>query len=301
MSDGLVQGTDAHSDHRNELMQAAVDLTEPPVRVRSRMLACQNQYGEADRLLVLEVEASEGVHASQRDEVFLSIGDENRKLTYRQRQELTFDKGQAVFDGSRLNGAEIDELSDERLSRYAELLGDFDPKKLLRDRGLLDRTGSVTIAAYLLFGFAPTTAAPPSVCPRPPVSTALTAARAGVSSCSTTSEAKADPHGDRPGAGGDPGRTTATSGIGIRSVPRNAARSRGCVDRGRRQRGRASFVQSGRRSHPRGCVRRSDRVESPGRFPGLVDPVDPRHIEPFRSQSQDRSRVRRYAIRSGAR
>lgn len=281
ISEGLVEGTDAHSDHRNELMQAAVDLTEPPVRVRSRMLACENQHGDADRLLVIEVEASEGVHANQRDEVFLRIADENRKLTYRQRQELIFDKGQAVFDGSRLNDAEIAELSDEQLSRYAELLGHSDPKKLLRDRGLLDRTGRVTIAAYLLFGVVPQQRLPQAYvrvlryrgtdrgagagqqllhdhrC-EGPIPMAIDLALAAIRDVQPQRQALAS------------GRFRGTP-----LVPEDAW-TEGVVNAVVHR----SYSLAG--DHIRVDVF-DDRIEieSPGRFPGLVDPVDPRHISRF--------------------
>src|SRR5436309_1861728 len=73
LADGQVQGTDADPRRRNELMQAAVDLTEPPVRARSRFVACINRQGAADHLLVVEVEPSTIVHTNQRDEVFLRV------------------------------------------------------------------------------------------------------------------------------------------------------------------------------------------------------------------------------------
>lgn len=34
------------------------------------------------------------MHTNVRDQVFLRVGDENRRLTFVQRQELTFDRGQ---------------------------------------------------------------------------------------------------------------------------------------------------------------------------------------------------------------
>jgi len=48
------------------------------------------------------------VHANVGDEVFLRVGDENRRLTFAQRQELTFDRGQDAY-GARPTAALIGE------------------------------------------------------------------------------------------------------------------------------------------------------------------------------------------------
>src|SRR2546421_8411773 len=68
--DGRVEGTDGQPQHRNELMQAAIDHTEPSVRARSMLVECRNQHGEADHLLVLDIGPSDLVHATVRDEVY---------------------------------------------------------------------------------------------------------------------------------------------------------------------------------------------------------------------------------------
>ncbi|HEY7200610.1 MAG TPA: ATP-binding protein, partial [Candidatus Dormibacteraeota bacterium] len=98
--DGRVEGTDAHPQHRNELMQTAIDQTEPAVRIRSTLVECRNDRGQPDHLLVIDVAPSDTVHATARDEVFLRVGDENRRLSFAQRQELVYDKGHAHFDGT---------------------------------------------------------------------------------------------------------------------------------------------------------------------------------------------------------
>jgi len=158
--DGRVEGTDAHPQHRNELMQAAIDQTEPPVRVRSTLVDCRNDRGEADHLLVIDVEPSDTVHATARDEVFLRVGDENRRLSFAQRQELVYDKGHAHFDGTPVADVSEDDLDPNALDELAEALGTADHRRLLHARGLLTRGGAVTAAAYLLFGRTPQDAFP---------------------------------------------------------------------------------------------------------------------------------------------
>jgi ATP-dependent DNA helicase RecG len=147
---GKVEGTDRLPDKRNDQMQASIDFCEPPVRVRQRILDCENERGEPDHLLVIEVESSDVVHANKRDEVFLRVGDENRRLTFRQRQELLYDKGQASYEARPLQGASLDELEMTLVEQYANALRAPDAVRLLQARGLADKR-TLTIAGCLLF------------------------------------------------------------------------------------------------------------------------------------------------------
>src|SRR5256885_12185988 len=71
--DGRVEGTDGQPQHRNALMQAAVDQSEPPVRARPTLVPCRNHRGQDDHLLLLDVAASDVVHATVRDEAVLLV------------------------------------------------------------------------------------------------------------------------------------------------------------------------------------------------------------------------------------
>src|SRR5712691_10245017 len=155
LGDGKVEGTDSDPARCNALLQAAVDFTVPPVRARSKLVRCTNEDGQADHLIVLEIEPSDVVHANHRDEAFLRVGDENRKLSYRQRQELIFDKGQAVFEATPVPEADAGELRSDLLIQYARAVGHSDPDRLLVARGLAKTDGRVTVAGYLLFASNP--------------------------------------------------------------------------------------------------------------------------------------------------
>jgi ATP-dependent DNA helicase RecG len=160
ISEGRVEGTDGQPQHRNGLMQAAVDHTEPPVRARSMLVECRASRGDADHLLVLDVAPSELVHATVRDEVYLRVGDENRRLAFGQRQELAYDKGQSHFDASPVHGRSLDDLDPAMLAELRTAVGAPDAHRLLQARGLLTRAEAVTAAAYLLFGRTPQDAFP---------------------------------------------------------------------------------------------------------------------------------------------
>ncbi len=153
LCDGRVEGTRADPRHRNALMQAVVDFTTPPVRARHALHACKNQHGARDDLLVFEIEPGTRLHATARDEVFLRVGDETRKLTYAQRRELTFDKGEAAYE-TEPSGVDVSEVDNKLLTSYANRVQHPDPFRLLRARGLADGD-MLSIAGCLLFAHNP--------------------------------------------------------------------------------------------------------------------------------------------------
>ncbi len=146
LHDGRVEGVSRLGRGINELQQAAMDRTVPTVAATSRLLPC----GGGEHLLVFEIRPAAGVvHANVRDEVFLRVGDENRRLTFAQRQELSFDRGRDAYE-ARPSGAWIGDVDDGLLAHYVDLTGAADPSRLLDARGLAD--GAVlTVAGCLLF------------------------------------------------------------------------------------------------------------------------------------------------------
>jgi ATP-dependent DNA helicase RecG len=154
LHDGKVEGVDANPARLNDQMQANVDFCVPPVRVRGRLADCINDAGKEDRLLAFEVSSSELVHANQRDEVFLRVGDENRRLSFAQRQELLYDKGQASYEARALPDATFDGLDRGLLEEYVAAVGATDGRRLLRARGL-STDGELTVAGCLLFASFP--------------------------------------------------------------------------------------------------------------------------------------------------
>jgi ATP-dependent DNA helicase RecG len=154
LHDGSVEGVAGNARRLNDQMQANIDFCVPPVRARSRLVPCLNEQGEEDKLLAIEISSSESVHANQKDEVFLRIGDENRRLSFAQRQELLYDKGQASYETRAVATATFDHLDEGLLQNYADALGARDSMRLLRARGLSTET-ELTIAGCLLFAEAP--------------------------------------------------------------------------------------------------------------------------------------------------
>ncbi|MET0306353.1 MAG: ATP-binding protein [Solirubrobacterales bacterium] len=153
LADGEVEGTSGNLERRNTQFQANIDFCVPPLRAKNRLIDCVDKEGEPNELLAIEVEPSDSVHANQKDEVYLRVGDENRKLNFAQRRELLFDKGQASYEASP-SGASMDTVDRPLLKGYAVAVSAPDPERLLHGRGLAN-DGELTIAGCLLFAEAP--------------------------------------------------------------------------------------------------------------------------------------------------
>lgn len=82
--------------------------------------------GDADHLLVFEIAPSDTVHATVRDEVYLRVEDENRRLSFSHRQELLYDRSRLSPDvGSvqlTLLAEPVDRELEARLPQYARAI-----------------------------------------------------------------------------------------------------------------------------------------------------------------------------------
>lgn len=154
VSNGRVLGTKASPARVNALVQAPFDLTVPVVRHRVERVPCVNDAGDDDELLAIWVEPAEQVHSTNRDEVYLRVGDETRRLSFDQRRELLFDKGQAAYEAQGVAGTSLDDVDMEHAREYAKALRHPDVARLFVARGLSDGV-ALTVAGALLFTPAP--------------------------------------------------------------------------------------------------------------------------------------------------
>ncbi|HXT91010.1 MAG TPA: ATP-binding protein [Trebonia sp.] len=152
LHDGQVEGCRRHREKINSFRQAAIDFTVPPIRMAVSEVGCVNNSGEDDLLLVIRVAPGERVHEVKTGDCYLRIGDETRKLSYPQRQELEYDKGQAQYDGLPCPGVTMKDLDERFLEDYRQSIRATSINGLMQTRNLLTRSGEITNAAYLLFG-----------------------------------------------------------------------------------------------------------------------------------------------------
>lgn len=155
---GEIEGINSNIDHLNSLLQAAINFTTPPVRYVDAYVDCANKSGQTDRVLLLDIEASERIHRNKRNECYLRVGDENRKLSPMEERELAFDKGEAVFDGTLVPDLGRSDLVMEAIEDYVRRVGGTSTERILHSRGLYlnsEYKKGVTQAGWLLFGDIP--------------------------------------------------------------------------------------------------------------------------------------------------
>ena len=154
--DGGVEGIGSAGAKRLANWQrAAVDFTNPPVRCKFQRIDCITDKGDHDQLVVIKVESSDKVYATNRDEAYLRVSDQNRKLNFEQRRELSYDKGETSFENTPAKGVTLDDLDGDLISSYANLHRHPDPERLLKASGLFNHEGRATVAAVLLFAADP--------------------------------------------------------------------------------------------------------------------------------------------------
>ncbi len=155
---GKIEGINSSEDHLNGLLQAGMEFCAPLVRHDVAYVECQNSQGQPDRLLLIDIEASEVVHRNQRQECFLRVGDENRQLNQAQERELGFDKGESNYDKTIVEDLTLNDLDMAAVEAYAEKVGASDLIRRMRSRGLYvdnEYRKGVTQAGLLLFGKEP--------------------------------------------------------------------------------------------------------------------------------------------------
>jgi len=149
---GKVEGIDRSREKTNGWRQAAIDFTGPPVRARFSEVECINGDGERDHLLVVHIHPGEHVHEMKSGDCFLRVGDESRRLTFVQRQELHYDRGQSQYDGIPIPGVRLGDLDERLVANYRDRAGaSYDVENLFKARSLVTSRGEVTNAGYLLF------------------------------------------------------------------------------------------------------------------------------------------------------
>lgn len=143
--DGVIEH-ELTPERENMLRVAAHEHTDPAVRLRITKL---------DDVLVFEVEPGERVHYTRDANCYLRLGDKSVKLDAQQQQELSYSKGEQLFDATGLRGADLEDLDMEKVAAYAEGIGSSTAEDALRARRLVTRDGQPTVAAILLFGKSP--------------------------------------------------------------------------------------------------------------------------------------------------
>ena len=153
-----IEGVDQHTEKLNELLRAPLDFCNPTVSITSELLPCTDKDGNENHILLMHIPASSELHANQADEAFMRVGDKSRKLSFEERIQLMYDKGERYYEDTAVYGATADDIDMAAVERYTELIGyTKSPKQYLQENNGFITTNAkgeeqVSVACILLFG-----------------------------------------------------------------------------------------------------------------------------------------------------
>lgn len=152
-----IEGTDYEIQKLNELLRAPFDFCQPTVKVEIEKIPCSDYEGRDNHIVLMHIEPSSEVHANQADEVFMRVGDKSKKLTFEERTQLMYDKGERFFEDKPVPEVDLDDIDMEFVKSYIDKIG---YKKTAREylkenKGFVKQKNGkiqVSTAAILLFG-----------------------------------------------------------------------------------------------------------------------------------------------------
>ena len=153
-----IEGVDQHTEKLNELLRVPLDFCNPTVSITSELLPCTDKDGNENHILLMHIPASSELHVNQADEAFMRVGDKSRKLSFEERIQLMYDKGERYYEDTAVYGATVDDIDIAAVERYTELIGYTKSAKqyLYENNGFITTNAKgeeqVSVACILLFG-----------------------------------------------------------------------------------------------------------------------------------------------------
>ena len=98
------------------------------------------------------------LHTNQADEAFMRVGDKSRRLSFEERIQLMYDKGERYYEDTAVYDATVDDIDMAAVERYTELIGyTKSAKQYLHENNSFITTNAkgeeqVSVACILLFG-----------------------------------------------------------------------------------------------------------------------------------------------------
>ena len=154
----MIEGVDQYTEKLNELLRVPLDFCNPSVPITSELLPCTDKDGNDNHVLLMYIPASSELHANQVDEAYMRVGDKSRKLSFEERIQLMYDKGERYYEDTAVYGATVDDIDMAAVERYTELIGYTKSAKqnLQENNGFLTTNvkgeEQVSVACILLFG-----------------------------------------------------------------------------------------------------------------------------------------------------
>ena len=153
-----IEGVEQYTEKLNELLRVPLDFCNPSVPITSELLPCTDKNGNENYILLMHIPASSELHANQADEAYMRVGDKSRKLSFEERIQLMYDKGERYYEDTAVYGATVDDIDMTAVERYTELIGYTKSAKqyLHENNGFISTNAKgeelVSVACILLFG-----------------------------------------------------------------------------------------------------------------------------------------------------
>lgn len=153
-----IEGVDQRTEKLNELLRVPLDFCNPSVPITTDLVPCTDKVWNDNHILLMYIPASSELHANQADEAYMRVGDKSRKLSFEERIQLMYDKGERYYEDTAVYGATVDDIDMTAVERYTELIGYTKSAKqyLHENNGFLTTNAKgeeqVSVACILLFG-----------------------------------------------------------------------------------------------------------------------------------------------------
>ncbi len=152
-NDGKITGFEEVGLHKiDDFKRIPLDYLKTLPRIKCEEKQVKNFRGRDDWILIYQIEPStKRVIRSTSDSVYLRIGDQSRKLTHEQINNLEFDKGERYFEEEIMDRSSIKDIDVILLGEYKNIVDtSLSDEEVLDGRGLLV-DGRLTVAGVLLF------------------------------------------------------------------------------------------------------------------------------------------------------
>ena len=152
-----VQGVDYETKRLNDILCAPVDFCDPTIPVTPEYVPCIDEKGRENHVLLMHVEASPKMHANQADEVYVRVGDKNKKLNFQDRLNLMYSKGLRYFEDEPATDADLTDIDLRFVEEYLQHIhyGKGAEEYLRQNKSFITEKNGVAYisnAAILLFG-----------------------------------------------------------------------------------------------------------------------------------------------------
>lgn len=119
---GKIEGIKGHESKINEILRVGYDFCKPTIKVEFEIIDCIDDQGDDNQVLLIKIHQSQIVHTNQADEVFYRVGDKSKKLTFEERVQLMYDKGDRFYEDAPVKTATLDDIDMDKVMDYANLI-----------------------------------------------------------------------------------------------------------------------------------------------------------------------------------